>query len=120
LLEHLIIELQSQAEPGGILRGQTVWDWRMDPRGRFHVFVDFNNELLAIASVRLAERIIRAIDDNDVEQIDIATELDRLREVARLGRELASRLPQSANPSWAGRAEPILVTTLPENVPVPA
>lgn len=122
LLEHLIIELQSQVEPCGILRGQTMWDWRVDPRGRFYVCVDYTNELLAIASVRLAERLIRAIDTRELERIDVAAELDCLRDVARLGRELASRLPLESPEglSWAGAPEPPRRLPLSENVAVTA
>lgn len=101
LLEHLIIELQSQVLPTCVLRGQTVWDWRVDPRGRFHVFVDYEDEVLAIASAKLAERIIKAIDDRDVDALDIEAELNRLRAIARLGRELALELPPSGHNSWA-------------------
>ena len=37
LLEHLIIELQTQAQRHEILKGETQWNWRVDPRGTFHV-----------------------------------------------------------------------------------
>jgi hypothetical protein len=101
LLEHLIIELQSQVSPGGVLKGQTVWDWRIDPRGRFHVYVDYVDEVLAIACAKLAERIIKAIDDREIDALDIEAELNRLRAISRLGRELASELPHSDQHSWA-------------------
>jgi hypothetical protein len=52
LFEHLIIELQSQAQPAEVLRGETEWNWTIDPRGRFHVHVDYENELLAIGAIR--------------------------------------------------------------------
>lgn len=109
LLEHLIIELQSQIQPCGVLRGQTVWDWRCDPRGRFHVYVDYKNEVLAIAAARLAVRIIKAIDDRDVTDIDIESEMSRLHDISRLGIELASQLPQSAQNSWADSPLPAAV-----------
>lgn len=100
LLEHLIIELQSQAEPHGVLRGQTVWNWKLDPRGRFHVYVDYTNSVLAIAAVRLAARIIKAIDSRDMEQVDVDVEVERLKAIARIGRELASGLPTASSQSW--------------------
>lgn len=100
LLEHLIIELQSQAEPHGVLRGQTVWNWKRDPRGRFHVYVDYTNEVLAVAAVRLAERVIKAIDARDMEQVDVDVEMQRLKQIARIGRELASGLPTAPSHSW--------------------
>jgi len=104
LLEHLIIELQSQAEPHGLLCGQTMWNWRQDPRGRFHVYVDYTNEVLAIAAVRLAERIIKAIDGRDMEHVDVEVEMVRLKEIARIGRELAAGLPRASRNSWEGAA----------------
>ncbi|HEY3413183.1 MAG TPA: hypothetical protein VGM51_09015 [Armatimonadota bacterium] len=110
LLEHLIIEIQSQIQPQGILRGETVWDWRCDPRGRFHVYVDYENEVLAMAASRLAERIIKAIDDRDVDTLDIDAELGRLREIARLGRELASRLHPAPRNSWEESPTPLPVS----------
>jgi hypothetical protein len=100
LLEHLIIELQSQVEPNCLLRGQTVWNWRQDPRGRFHVFVDYHNEILAIAAVRLAERIIKAIDARDMEEVDVAVEIQRLHDIARMARELTAALPATGDHSW--------------------
>jgi hypothetical protein len=106
LLEHLIIEMQSQAEPHGVLRGHTVWDWKTDPRGRFHVYVDYDNEILAVAAVRLAERVIKAIDAREMERVDVDVEMERLRDIARIGRELAAGLPSVGGHSWDKRAAP--------------
>lgn len=88
LFEHLIIELQAQAQPAEVLRGETQWNWRVDPRGRFYVFVDYENELLALGAIRLAERILQALDRRDLEAVDPETEMARLRDLARLGRAL--------------------------------
>ena len=107
LLEHLIIEIQSQIQPQDVLRGQTVWDWRCDPHGRFHVSVDYENEVLAIAASRLAERIIKAIDEHDVSTLDIDAEMKRLHEMARLGREMASVLPAASPNSWEQSGTPL-------------
>ena len=112
LLEHLIIELQSQVEPNCLLRGQTVWNWRQDPRGRFHVFVDYHNEILAIASVRLAERIIKAIDSRDMEEVDVAVEMQRLHDIARMARELTAAMPANEDHSW-DRAPALKESTVP-------
>ena len=90
LFEHLIMELQAQAQYADvlILRGETEWNWRVDPRGRFHVYVEYENELLAVGAIRLAERILSALDQRDLEAIDTPREIERLQQVARLGREL--------------------------------
>jgi hypothetical protein len=90
LFEHLIIELQAQAQPVEVLRGETQWNWGIDPRGRFYVFVDYENELLALGAIRLAERILACLDRRALEAIDPEAELSRLRELARLGRELTA------------------------------
>ena len=86
LFEHLIIELQLQAQqrPTDVLRGETEWDWQRDPRGRFNVSVDYDNELLAVGAIRLAERVMREIDERNV-TLDIAVEVARLRQLLALG-----------------------------------
>lgn len=88
LFEHLIIELQGQIQRSRILKGETQWNWRIDPRGRFHVYVDYENELLVLGAIRLAERIINSLDERDIDGIDIESEVKRLDQLARLGREL--------------------------------
>ena len=64
LFEHLIIELQGQVLGSGVLRGETQWNWRVDPKGRFHVYVEYTNELLVLGAIRVAERIIQALDSH--------------------------------------------------------
>ena len=98
LFEHLIIELQSQAQPAEVLRGETEWNWTVDPRGRFHVQVDYENELLAIGAIRLAERLINSLDQRDIDHINVDREMTRLEDLARLGREL---LGPSAESRWS-------------------
>jgi hypothetical protein len=88
LFEHLVLELQSQAQPVEVLRGDTEWNWRETPRGFFTVTVDYDNELLVIGAVKLAERMIAAMDLNRVDMLDMPTEIERLRDLARIGREM--------------------------------
>lgn len=90
LLEHLIIELQTQAQRHEILKGETQWNWRVDPRGTFHVHVEYENEQLVLAAIRLAERVINSLDRGDVESVDINAEVEKLRTLAELGQELRS------------------------------
>lgn len=93
LLEHLIIELQGQALPHTVLKGETQWNWQVDPRGRFHVYVQYENELLVLGAIRLAEKVINALDNRELEVVDLPTEMDRLCEIARLGQSLGSSAP---------------------------
>lgn len=85
LLEHLIIELQGQVRRSGTLKGETQWNWRVDPKGRFNVFVEYDNEMLVLGAIRAAERIIQALDDHSIEGIDVEGEIERLRRLAEIG-----------------------------------
>jgi hypothetical protein len=88
LFEHLIIEIQDQVRRGigEPFSGETQWNWTIDPRGLFYVTVDYDNEVVALAAIRLAERIINAVDSKDVTTIDMPREITRLREIAKLSR----------------------------------
>ena len=93
LFEHLIIELQGQVQKSRILKGETQWNWRIDPRGRFHVYVDYENEMLVLGAIRLAERIINTLDDRHADDISIEAEIEKLRELAQIGRQLYGPSP---------------------------
>lgn len=88
LFEHLILEIQDQVRRGigAPFAGETQWNWTIDPRGRFYVTVDYDNEVVALGAIRLAERVINALDRKDIAQIDLAREITRLREMAKLSR----------------------------------
>lgn len=90
LLEHLIIELQTQAQRHDILKGETQWNWRVDPRGTFHVHVEYENEQLVLAAIRLAERIINALDNRGLEAVNVEAEIEKLKRLAEVGREMQS------------------------------
>jgi Cyanophycin synthase-like N-terminal domain len=92
LLEHLIIELQTQAQRHEVLKGETQWNWRVDPRGTFHVHVEYENEQLVLAAIRLAERVINALDRRDIDAIDTDEEIRRLRLLAELGNDLRGQI----------------------------
>lgn len=95
LFEHLIIELQGKAQPSGVLKGETQWNWRVDPKGRFHVYVDYDNEMLVLGAIRVAERIINALDNRCIDGLDIEREVENLRNLAKLGDELRKKRPDS-------------------------
>ena len=99
LLEHLIIELQGQALPHSGLSGETQWNWKVDPRGRFHVYVQYENELLVLAAIRLAEKIINSLDNRELILLDMQKEIESLKEIAQLGQKLNSSLAPVSKPS---------------------
>jgi len=88
LFEHMIMEIQDQVRRGvGIpFRGETRWNWTVDPRGKFHVTVEYDHEMVALGAIRLAERMINALDSRDIAGLDMNREISRLREVAKLCR----------------------------------
>jgi hypothetical protein len=85
LFEHLIIELQGQAHRTSTLKGETEWNWHVDPRGLFHVTVDYNNEMLVLGAIRVAERIMNALDEHQIDALDIHEDVERLRLLAAMG-----------------------------------
>ena len=95
LLEHLIIELQGQVRGAGTLKGETQWNWRVDPRGRFHVYVDYDNEILVLGAIRAAERIIQALDSHRIDEVNVEKEIERLKHLAEVG-EIIKRGDQAA------------------------
>jgi hypothetical protein len=90
LFEHLLLEVQKQVRRGivnpGPMSGETQWNWTMDPRGLFHVTVGYDNEIVALASIRLCERIMISLDSRTNAVIDVDREIKRLRELAKASR----------------------------------
>ncbi len=88
LFEHIILEIQDQVRRGlgAPFAGETQWNWTVDPRGHFYVTVDYENEIVALGAIRLAERVINALDSKDTIRVDMTREIARLRELARLSR----------------------------------
>ena len=112
LFEHLIIEIQNQVRRGvgAPLSGETCWNWTVDPRGRFYVTVDYDNELVALGAIRLAESVIDALDSRDlarIEALNISREISRLREIAKISRRFnsVSRLPSLVPIEMGGSEE---------------
>ena len=79
------------------------------PRGFFSVCVEYDNELLAIGAVKLAERIIAALDTHTTDVLDMPGEIARLHVIAQIGSELDT-------PTWgfsAGNKRSSTDTTAP-------
>lgn len=100
LFEHLLVELQLQAQHAEdlTLRGMTEWNWHRDPHGLFHVEVEYENELLAVGAIRLAERMLFSLDQRNIDTIDMSREIELLRQLADLGRAVQGVPNQSRQP----------------------
>ena len=96
LFEHLIIEIQNLVRRGvgEPFSGETRWNWTVDPRGRFYVTVDYDNEMVALGAIRLAEGLINALDGRDIARVDLNREVVRLREIAKISRRLSAPPPR--------------------------
>ena len=109
LFEHLLLEIQKQVRRGIVnpspISGETEWNWTVDPRGRFHVTVGYDNEIDALASIRLAERIMCSLDTREIGEIDVEREMKRLRELAKASRRFIAPLKCDPN-EYADTAEP--------------
>jgi hypothetical protein len=101
LFEHLLLEVQKQVRRGIAnpepFSGSTEWNWTVDPRGRFHVTVGYENEIVALASIRLCERLMLCVDSRDNGAIDIDREIKRLRNLAKASKRIvtAARKPSA-------------------------
>jgi hypothetical protein len=93
LFEHLILEIQDQVRRhvGNPFRGETHWNWTIDPRGRYYVTFDYDDEMVALGAIRLAERVINALDSREAAQLDMPREIGRLRDLARLARSMGGK-----------------------------
>lgn len=99
VFEHLLLEIQDQVRrgAGAALAGETHWNWTQDPRGRFYVTVDYDNEIVALGAIRLAERVINALDCKTIACLDMPREIARLRDLARLSRRHHHHRPRPSS-----------------------
>lgn len=80
LFEHLTLELMALAGSPRTTTANTSWDFRRDGRGAFHVEIAYDNDLVCLGAIRLAERVARYLL-TEAEPPDIAAEVARLREL---------------------------------------
>lgn len=59
VLEHAALEVMALAGSPPTLRGRTSWDFAKDGRGVFRVSVEYDNDLVAIGSIAVAESLVR-------------------------------------------------------------
>lgn len=74
------------------------------------MYVDYENEILVLGAIRLAERIINALDDRRIDEIDIDKEIARLKELAALGMEIANPSQKRSEAPSASNLSPTPTT----------
>ncbi len=55
-------------------------------------------KLLALGAIRVAERIIHALDSRKIDDIDVESEIQRLRQIASLGDQIRDSYSNSEIP----------------------
>lgn len=78
LFEHVVMEIMALAGSPRTLRGQTRWDFRRDGRGVFRVSVEYDDDLVCLGSIKLADQVMRHLLDG-AEEPDVGSETARLR-----------------------------------------
>lgn len=79
--EHVTLQLMRLAGSSDIA-GETRWDSRADGRGVFRVTIEFDDDLVALGAMRLAERVM-ASAAGEAAMPDLPEEIARLRRVSR-------------------------------------
>lgn len=78
LFEHVIMEIMALAGSPRTLRGQTRWDFRRDGRGVFRVSVEYDDDLVCLGSIKLANQVMQHLIGS-ADAPDVQSETARLR-----------------------------------------
>lgn len=58
LLEHVTLELMALAGSPRSLKGETEWDFRRDGRGVFRVSLEYDDDLVCLGAIKLADEVV--------------------------------------------------------------
>jgi hypothetical protein len=83
LLEHVSEELMALAGSPRWLKGETVWDFGRDGRGVFHLVLAYDDDLVALGSLKEGSAIVDWLF-GQVPRVDLDAAVHRLRDVRRL------------------------------------
>ena len=86
LLEHVVVECMALAGSPRSLHAETVWDFARDGRGVYHVRLAYDDDLVALASLRGAAGIVDWLMGQATEPPDV----DTIVESARAARRVAA------------------------------
>lgn len=78
LFEHVIMEIMALSGSPRTLRGQTRWDFKKDGRGVFRVSVEYDDDLVCLGSIKLANLVMQHLLGTS-EAPDVDAETARLR-----------------------------------------
>jgi len=78
VFEHVTLELMARAGSPRTTRASTTWDFRRDGRGVFHVAIAYDDDLVALGAIKLADALLRHLVEA-APPPNLAPELARLR-----------------------------------------
>lgn len=78
LFEHVIMEIMALAGSPRTLRGQTRWDFKRDGKGIFRVSVEYDDDLVCLGSIKLANQVMQHLLGRG-DAPDVGSETARLR-----------------------------------------
>lgn len=82
--EHAALEVMALAGSPDTLRGETRWDFHADGRGVFRVRVAYDDDLVCLGALVLAERAVRAaVGGDEAHNLDVPQEVAALRALRR-------------------------------------
>lgn len=61
LFEHVVLELMAEAGSPRSLKGETAWDFKRDGRGVFRVSLEYDDDLVCLGAIKIADRLMRFV-----------------------------------------------------------
>lgn len=61
LFEHVVLELMAEAGSPRSLKGETAWDFKRDGRGVFRVSLEYDDDLVCLGAIKIADRVMRFV-----------------------------------------------------------
>jgi hypothetical protein len=79
------MELMAKAGSPRTLKGETQWDFRRDGRGIFRVSVEYDDDLVCLGAIKVADRVMDYLMDGGAcpDLDEEARKLNTLRDHAR-------------------------------------
>ncbi len=79
LLEHVALEIMALSGSPRSLAGSTSWDFSADGRGVFRVALEYDDDLVALAALTEAARIVQKLADGDTRMRHVDAVIEKVR-----------------------------------------
>ena len=81
LLEHVALEIMALSGSPRSLAGNTSWDFSADGRGVFHIVLEYDDDLVALASLTEAARMVGEHVAGHTTALDVRSVVERLQKL---------------------------------------